>query len=56
MIGSKNRLQCRSGQRSYLGFCSNGVTNDEKRECPLKHHDCMKKIEAEEVIEAIDAL
>jgi len=27
-----------------------------KRECPLKHHDCMKKIEAEEVIEAIDAL
>ncbi len=27
-----------------------------KRECPLKHHDCMKKIEADEVIEAIDAL
>ncbi len=27
-----------------------------KRECPLKHHDCMKKIEAEEVIEAIDSL
>jgi heptosyltransferase-2 len=27
-----------------------------KRECPLKHHDCMKKIEAEEVIEAIDTL
>jgi heptosyltransferase-2 len=27
-----------------------------KRECPLKHHDCMKKIEAEEVIEAIEAL
>ena len=25
-----------------------------KRECPLKHHDCMKKIEAEEVIEAIE--
>ncbi len=27
-----------------------------KRECPLKHHDCMKKIEAEEVIEAIEEL
>ncbi len=27
-----------------------------KRECPLKHHDCMKKIEAEEVIEAIETL
>ena len=27
-----------------------------KRECPLKHHDCMKKIEADEVIQAIDTL
>ncbi len=27
-----------------------------KRECPLKHHDCMKLIEADEVIEAIDKL
>ncbi len=27
-----------------------------KRECPLKHHDCMKKIEAEEVINAIEEL
>jgi len=27
-----------------------------KRECPLKHHDCMKKIEADEVIEAIETL
>ncbi len=27
-----------------------------KRECPLKHHDCMKKIEADEVIEAINEL
>jgi len=27
-----------------------------KRECPLKHHDCMKKIEAEEVISAIAEL
>lgn len=27
-----------------------------KRECPLKHHDCMKKIEASEVIQAIELL
>jgi len=27
-----------------------------KRECPLKHHDCMKKIEANEVIQAIESL
>ncbi|MCJ7764366.1 MAG: lipopolysaccharide heptosyltransferase II, partial [Thiovulaceae bacterium] len=27
-----------------------------KRECPLKHHDCMKNIEAYEVIQAIEAL
>ncbi len=27
-----------------------------KRECPLKHHDCMKKIEADEVIDAIETL
>lgn len=27
-----------------------------KRECPLKHHDCMKKIEAEEVISAAKGL
>ena len=27
-----------------------------KRECPLKHHDCMKKIEAIDVIEAIKLL
>ncbi len=27
-----------------------------KRECPLKHHECMKLIEAEEVIEAIESL
>ncbi len=27
-----------------------------KRECPLKHHDCMKKIEADEVIKAIETL
>lgn len=27
-----------------------------KRECPLKHHDCMKLIEADEVIEAVDEL
>jgi len=27
-----------------------------KRECPLKHHECMKLIEADEVIEAIDSL
>jgi heptosyltransferase-2 len=27
-----------------------------KRECPLKHHDCMKKIEAEEVITAARGL
>jgi len=27
-----------------------------KRECPLKHHDCMKKIEADEVIGAIETL
>ena len=27
-----------------------------KRECPLKHHECMKSIEAEEVIEAAEAL
>ena len=27
-----------------------------KRECPLKHHDCMKRIEANEVIQAIKSL
>ncbi len=27
-----------------------------KRECPLKHHECMKLIEAEEVIEAVENL
>ena len=27
-----------------------------KRECPLKHHECMKLIEADEVIEAIESL
>ena len=27
-----------------------------KRECPLKHHDCMKKIEANEVVQAIESL
>jgi heptosyltransferase-2 len=27
-----------------------------KRECPLKHHECMKKITAEEVIEAAESL
>ena len=27
-----------------------------KRECPLKHHECMKLIEANEVIEAIDKI
>ena len=27
-----------------------------KRECPLKHHECMKLIEADEVIEAVEAL
>ncbi len=27
-----------------------------KRECPLKHHECMKLIEADEVIEAVDTV
>ena len=27
-----------------------------KRECPLKHHECMKLIEADEVIEAVEKL
>lgn len=27
-----------------------------KRECPLKHHECMKSIEAQEVIKEVDAL
>ena len=27
-----------------------------KRECPLKHHECMKLIEADEVIKAVDNL
>ncbi len=27
-----------------------------KRECPLKHHECMKSIEAEEVIEAAERI
>ncbi|MFZ2969510.1 MAG: ADP-heptose--LPS heptosyltransferase, partial [Sulfuricurvum sp.] len=27
-----------------------------KRECPLKHHECMKGITAEEVIGAVETL
>jgi len=27
-----------------------------KRECPLKHHECMKGITASEVIEAVKKL